>query len=215
MTKPIDNKNLITAIILAGGKSERMGKDKALLEINGQPLLTRTCQIASQCARQTYVVTPWIDKYFDVVPSSCRLIKERLILDGASNTPIIGLTQGMELVETGWVLLLACDLPRLSVSQVKQWSSTLTTVLPTEVAYLPRNDKGWEPLCGFYRRDCLPLLEAYIHDGGSSFQTWLNRHPVRKLSVGDRTCLFNCNTPEDWKLIIDRDSEFFQLGSRN
>ena len=206
MAKPIENKDLITAIILAGGKSKRMGKDKALLEIKGQPLLSRICQIASQCAQHTYVVTPWIDKYLNVVPSSCRLIKERLILDGESNTPIIGLTQGMQLVETEWVLLLACDLPRLSLSQVKQWTSTLATVLPTEVAYLPRNDKGWEPLCGFYRRDCLALLEAYISNGGRSFQSWLDRHPVRELSVSDRTCLFNCNTPEDWKTIEDMEA---------
>lgn len=204
MAKLIKKQDLITAIILAGGKSERMGKDKALLEIKGQPLLTRICGVASRCARQTYVVTPWTDRYLNVVPSSCRLIPERLVLDGASNTPIIGLAQGMQVVETEWVLLLACDLPQLTSTQVKQWSSTLATVLPAEIAYLPRSHKGWEPLCGFYRRDCLPLLEAYINNGGKSFQSWLNQYPVKELPLGDRTCLFNCNTPEDWKLLKDR-----------
>ena len=198
---PIEDK--ISAIVLAGGKSSRMGRDKALLNINGSALLTRICLLANQCATQTYVVTPWSEKYQSFVPSSCQLVKEQLVLNATSNTPLIGFFQGMQLVKTEWVLLLACDLPYLSSSQVKQWMPALATVLPTEIALLPRHPKGWEPLCGFYRRNCLSSLEAYLRDGGKSFQSWLARHPVKELPIGDRTCLFNCNTPQDWKLVIE------------
>ena len=198
---PIEDK--ISAIVLAGGKSSRMGRDKALLNINGNALLTQICLLANQCATQTYVVTPWSEKYQSFVPSSCQLVKEQLVLNATSNTPLIGFFQGMQLVKTEWVLLLACDLPYLSSSQVKQWMPALATVLPTEIALLPRHPKGWEPLCGFYRRNCLSSLEAYLRDGGKSFQSWLARHPVKELPIGDRTCLFNCNTPQDWKLVIE------------
>lgn len=191
----------ISAIVLAGGKSSRMGRDKALLDINGNRLLSQVCLIARECATQTYVVTPWIEKYQSVVPPNCQLVRERLVLNTTSNTPLIGFVQGMQLVKTEWVLLLACDLPYLSSSQVKQWLPALATVLPTEIALLPRSPKGWEPLCGFYRQTCLSSLEAYLQDGGRSFQSWLARHPVRELPLSDRTCLFNCNTPEDWKLV--------------
>lgn len=194
-------KNEITAIILAGGESSRMGQDKALLTIGNNTLLSQICLVAIPCASQVYVVTPWIEKYQDILPPDCQLVKEQLVLDARSNTPLIGFAQGLQLVKTEWVLLLACDLPQLSVSQVKQWSQALTTVLPSEIAFLPRNIKGWEPLCGFYRQDCLSLLEAYIKGGGKSFQSWLGQHPVKELSLSDRTCLFNCNTPADWKLI--------------
>ncbi|MGF1590890.1 MAG: molybdenum cofactor guanylyltransferase [Pleurocapsa sp.] len=191
----------ISAIVLAGGESSRMGRDKALLTWGGNTLLNHICLIASECAAQTYVVTPWIEKYLDVVPSSCQLVREKLILDSQSNIPLIGFIQGMQLVKTEWVLLLACDLPYLSSSQVKQWSLALATVLPTEIALLPRNAKGWEPLCGFYRRSSLASLVAYFEHGGQSFQSWLAMHPVQELSVSDRRCLFNCNTPEDWKSV--------------
>ena len=193
----------ISAIVLAGGKSSRMGKDKALLNFNGNALLTQVCLLASKCATQTYVVTPWSEKYQSFVPSSCQLIKEQLVLNATSNTPLIGFCQGMQLVKTEWVLLLACDLPYLSSSQVKQWLPALATVLPTEIALLPRHPKGWQPLCGFYRRSCLSSLEAYLKDGERSFQSWLARHPVKELPISDRTCLFNCNTPEDWKLVTE------------
>ena len=198
-------KDEITAIILAGGESSRMGKDKALLNLGdnlgNSTLLSRVCLVANECATQTLVVTPWVDRYRDVVPSGSHLIKEQLVLGATSNTPLIGFVQGMELVKTEWILLLACDLPYLSSYQVKQWSLALTTVLPAEIALLPRNAKGWEPLCGFYRRSCLASLETYINHGGKSFQGWLNKHPVKELAIEDRTCLFNCNTPEDWELV--------------
>jgi len=202
MVKPI--KDLITAIILAGGESSRMGEDKALLNLGNNTLLSQTCLVANECAAQTFVVTPWIERYQNVLPPGSQLIREQLVLNALSNTPVIGFAQGMQLVKTEWILLLACDLPYLSSSQVKQWSLALTTVFPSEIALLPRSPKGWQPLCGFYRRSCLVSLESYLNHGGQSFQAWLNNYPVKELVIGDRTCLFNCNTPEDWKVVKDK-----------
>ncbi|MEM7595040.1 MAG: molybdenum cofactor guanylyltransferase [Cyanobacteria bacterium P01_A01_bin.83] len=204
MTKLIKDK--ITALILAGGESSRMGKDKALLQIDGKALLTRICLVAHECAAQAYVITPWIEKYQDIVPSSCELLSEQLILDAPSNTPIIGFAQGMQSVKTEWTLLLACDLPYLASSQVKQWSSALATVLPTEIALLPRTGDRWEPMCGFYRRCCLDTLSRYISQGGRSFQAWLKQNSVKELSISDRSILFNCNTPQDWKTVNSQQS---------
>jgi molybdenum cofactor guanylyltransferase len=156
----------ITAIILAGGESTRMGQDKALLDLDGSTLLSHVCLVASQCTAQTYVVSPWIEKYQNFLPHDCQPVKERLVLNASSNTPLIGFAQGLELVKTEWVLLLACDLPHLSSSQVKQWLLALTTVLPTEIAFLPRSVKGWEPLCGFYRRSNISVRVENLFNPG-------------------------------------------------
>ncbi len=199
MTKSIQEE--ITAIILAGGESSRMGQDKALLTVDKMTLLSRVCLIAKEVATSVYIVTPWVEKYQSHVPPECQLVREKLVLNARSNTPVIGFAQGLKLVKTQWVLLLACDLPYLSSSQVKQWSQALATVLPTEIAFLPHHSKGWEALCGFYRRDCLSSLETYIDHGGKSFQAWLANHTVKELVLSDRTCLFNCNTPTDWRSI--------------
>ena len=192
----------IAAIILAGGKSIRMGQDKAQLIMGDRSLLTHVCNVAQDSVNRVYVVTPWIDRYRESIPHQVELIEETIVLpDADSNCPLIGFYQGLQQVTTEWVLLLACDLPRLNSAAIKHWCESLTTVADLEIALLPRNPKGWEPLCGFYRRSCLPLLEAYINDGGKSFQKWLARHPVKELVVSDRSILFNCNTWEDWLMV--------------
>jgi molybdenum cofactor guanylyltransferase len=192
----------IAAIILAGGKSTRMGQDKALLTINNCSLLTHVCTVAQDSLNWVYVVTPWVVKYQDLIPANVRLIEETIVLPHTeSNCPLIGFYQGLQQVNTEWVLLLACDLPKLNSEAIQQWCQYLNHVSDSEIALLPKSEKGWEPLCGFYRRSCLPLIEAYLNRGGKSFQQWLAQHPVRELPISDRSVLFNCNTWEDWLVV--------------
>jgi molybdenum cofactor guanylyltransferase len=189
----------LSAIVLAGGLSSRMGRDKALIEVNQVPLLAHICRIAQQCADPVYVVTPWGDRYQSVVDPQVRFIPEVLVAD-QTNGSLMGFIQGLAIVETDWVLLLACDLPNLRAEVLQQWAAELSNV-GEAIALIPKNPEGWwEPLCGFYRRDCLASLEAYGASGGRSFQRWIAQQEtkVRKLEVGDQEMLLNCNTPEDY-----------------
>jgi molybdenum cofactor guanylyltransferase len=188
----------LSAIILAGGLSSRMGQDKALLPIESVPLLTRTCRIAQQVADPVYVVTPWSDRYQSVVDRAVQFIPEVLVSE-QTNGSLIGFIQGLARVKTEWVLLLACDLPNLQAEVLQDWATELPEA-GDKIAFLPRNPEGWwEPLCGFYRRDCLVSLEAYVAGGGRSFQRWIGQQgeEVRELEGGDREVLLNCNTPAD------------------
>lgn len=189
----------IAAIILAGGKSSRMGQDKALIKLGTRPLLAQICTLAQECATQVYVVTPWSEKYRDLLPSHCQLIPEEIRHEG----PLRGFALGLQYVKQEWVLLLACDLPLLTASVVKQWCQYLPTVSKNAIALLPNSPKGWEPLCGFYRRSCLSLITTYLEEDGKSFQSWLSNHTVQELPVSDRRVLFNCNTPEDLKKMLN------------
>ena len=190
-------RNQLTAIILAGGKSSRMGEDKALILIQGVPLLQRIYKIAEDCAARVYVVTPWEERYEHILPPNCQFIKEAPLSAG----PLVGFAQGLAQVQTDWVLLLACDLPNLEVEVLQEWANQLDDVPTDAIAALAHHIKGWEPLCGFYRRSCLPDLNEYINQGGRSFQQWLNQHPVQVLPVTEPGMLFNCNTPEDLKSV--------------
>ncbi|MBD0362845.1 MAG: NTP transferase domain-containing protein, partial [Coleofasciculus sp. C3-bin4] len=49
----------LSAIVLAGGQSSRMGRDKALITLQGVPLLRQVCEVALNCASPVYVVTSW------------------------------------------------------------------------------------------------------------------------------------------------------------
>ncbi|MEH2069340.1 MAG: molybdenum cofactor guanylyltransferase [Nostoc sp.] len=207
----------LTAIVLAGGKSSRMGQDKALIPIQGVPLLQRVCGIAKGCADTVYIVTSWPERYQHLLLTGCQFIQELALpstdeedtgtkLLPASSVfphthgPLVGFAQGLLKVKTDWVLLLACDLPRLRVEVLQEWATRLDSVADNAIAALAHHPKGWEPLCGFYRRRCLPELLNFINQGGRSFQQWLRQYPVEVLPLPEPDMLFNCNTPADLAL---------------
>lgn len=202
----------VNGIILAGGLSSRMGEDKALLTIQGVPLLRLVCEIAKKLCDSVYVVTPWSERYQDIVPEGCFFVQEVPLPGESANDvtsssskvtlplphgPLVGFAQGLAEVKTDWVLLLACDLPQLRVEVLQEWVLGLDSVGDEAIAVLTHHAKGWEPLCGFYRRSCLSALNDYINQGGRSFQHWLAQHSVQVLPLPDSQMLFNCNTPAD------------------
>lgn len=188
----------IVAIVLAGGQSSRMGRDKALIKVRGVPLLYRVCAAAQSCADPVYVIAPWVLRYQSILPTGCQCLTEvlppgKILPQG----PLAAFAQALAQVEGEWVLLLACDLPNLTEDEIRRWCRYLTQVPPEMIALLPRHAKGWEPLCGFYRRECLTSLQEFIADGGNSFQRWLAGNFVAELSVTDSQILLNCNHPQD------------------
>lgn len=198
-------KNSLSAIILAGGQSSRMGQDKAQIRIQGVPLLQRTCEVALQCSSPVFVVTSRPEVYRSIMPDGCELIQEHFLSnDSLPQGPLVGFSQALPLVQTEWVLLLACDLPYLHPAIIQRWMTQLDG--GTELtALLPFTEHGWEPLCGFYRVSCLNTLRSFIQQGGRSFQRWLSQEMVQEIAFSldsnqqqqERRMLFNCNTPED------------------
>lgn len=191
----------LAIVILAGGRSSRMGKDKATIEITGIPLIRRVYDVGATCAdpAQIYVVTPWPERYHQVLPADCNFILEQQLHHG----PLVAFAQALATIKSTWILLLACDLPNLSAPVVQSWIDRLPSIDPQSIAFLPRHDhKGWEPLCGFYRQICHESAVEYISRGGRSFQGWLEGEAVSELVVADPDCLANCNTPEDLAAII-------------
>ena len=192
----------LTGIVLAGGLSSRMGKDKALLTIGGVPLLRVVSDVAIALCESVYIITPWPERYQQILSPICQFIKEIPLL-APTNGPLIGFAQGLAHVQTDWVLLLACDLPKLQIEVLQTEVAKLDNVEAEAIALLAQNSKGWEPLCGFYRRSCLSALTQYINSGGRSFQHWLAQHPVQVLPLSDGQMLFNCNTPADYAALND------------
>ena len=206
----------IIAIALAGGKSSRMGSDKALLEINGETLLFKTCRTALEVADAIYVVVRSQSQYEMAIanfPSRNTTKNISMILDQQFDGALVGFWQGMQQIcePTDWILLLACDLPNLHSDILQIWASHLADLPESAIAYLPRykNDnsnkdpsddlrKQWEPLCGFYRWSCRDLLTEFVIRGERSFQKWLGNLEVVEIENVSLSMLFNCNTPKDF-----------------
>jgi molybdenum cofactor guanylyltransferase len=171
-----------------------MGRDKARIEIEGVPLIRRIYDACVSEGVRGYVVTPWVEEYRSLLPRDSILIREEEPHQG----PLVGFSQGLPNINSEWVLLVACDLPYLSTTAIGSWMAQLDALPAETMAYLPKNlEKGWEPLCGFYRRDCLPSLLSYLHTGDRSFQGWLKGCSIRELVITNPQWLFNCNTPAD------------------
>jgi len=185
----------IAVLILAGGKSSRMGQDKALVLYQGIPMLQRVYQVAAACSQQVYVLTPWRERYQHILPRNCQYLSETHPGEGA----MLGLKQGLTEITNHWVLLLACDLPLLNVEIIQNWIAQLEQVPPSIMAVVPKQSDYWEPMCAFYRPQIRDNLANFLQKGDRSFQTWLNSIPVKPLPVDSlvSSMLHNCNTPWD------------------
>ncbi len=208
----MEEQNYLISLILAGGMSSRMGEDKALITWQGQPMLYRVYQVAAECTEQVYLITPWLTKYQGLFATETSQKKLQWIDESEPGAgPLIGFYRGLTAVQeihqslfsvfdNHWVLLLGCDLPDLDSEIIKHWRSHLPAVNKDILAVVPSGEKGWEPLCGFYRCRILKELTVYVEQGGRSFQKWLKTVPVIDLPVGEeaKKMLKNYNTPLDF-----------------
>jgi molybdenum cofactor guanylyltransferase len=198
--------NSLSVLILAGGRSSRMGRDKASIEIDRVPMVRRIYDAVVGCQEvvpeRIAIVTPWMERYRSILPATCEPIAEPEPQQG----PLVAFASGLVEISTNWVLLLACDLPNLSTPILQSWIDELPSVPDRSMAYLPKHaQKGWEPLCGFYRHSCQRSLQVYIANGGRSFQDWLKMNLITEIEIADPTCLVNCNTPADLVVMTEPD----------
>jgi molybdopterin-guanine dinucleotide biosynthesis protein A len=203
----------IIAIALSGGKSSRMGSDKALLEINGETLLFKTCRTALEVADAIYVVVRSQSQYEMAIANFPSVTNYFMVVEQQFDGALVGFWQGIQAIyePTDWILLLACDLPNLQSDILQIWATHLADLPESTIAYLPRyanensNEasnhnlrKQWEPLCGFYHWSCRDSLMEFINQGERSFQKWLENLEVVEIENVAASMLFNCNTPKDF-----------------
>ncbi len=186
----------VAGFILAGGASKRMGRDKALLQINGTPLALRTAQLLAPLVSSVAMVAP-ADRYGEL---GLALIAD----DYPGAGPLGGIATALRATACEWNLVVSCDMPFLT----QPWLEFLISTALAEAAdaLVPVSAHGRaEPLCAMYHRRCLPAIRVELGMGIRKVTTGLAGLAVRTLpyerwrefdSVGR---LFkNMNTPEDY-----------------
>ena len=189
----------LCGLVLAGGRSTRMGTDKAaLVHPDGRTLARRCHDLLAEAGCETVVLSLRHDQ--ELPPGFDDLTNILVARDpeGGSEGPLAGMLASMRLrPEADW-LVLACDLPRLDVATL---THLVSSKRPDEsfVSYRSEFDGLPEPLCALYAAEALPILELAQADGIRCPRKPLIRHECRLLDPLVPRALDNANTPEDWE----------------
>lgn len=143
----------LTGIILAGGRSRRMGREKGLVEFHGKPLIQYGIDLLSQFTDRILISSD----NSDYLEFGCELVPDEIIGQG----PAAGLTASLGSSLTKWNLVFACDLPFLEPELI---SNLLINALNT-MGVIPVHDGVYEPLAALYHKDLVPVFEASVYSG--------------------------------------------------
>jgi len=142
----------LSAFILAGGKSTRMGTDKAFVVLDGSPLLVHALEIAREVAANVSIVgdpskfTPFAPTIADIFPNC---------------GPLGGIHAALRASQNELNLMLAVDMPLVS-PELLQFLIARARRAPSATATVPRFGGGWQPLCAIYRREFADRAEAAL-----------------------------------------------------
>jgi molybdopterin-guanine dinucleotide biosynthesis protein A len=182
----------IHGLILAGGSSSRMHRDKASLEYRGRTQLDRAVELAKQHVEKVFVSVR-CNQTLDPTRAQYPLIVDSVEGEG----PIVGIRSALAACPKAAWLVLACDLPFLS-------DATLETLLRARApdrfatAYTSVHDGLPEPLCAIWEPEAAPALADYQAGGGRCPRKFLIRHGARLIEPADARALDNVNTPEEY-----------------
>ena len=184
-----------SAVILAGGRSQRMGSDKAWLAVEGKPLVARQIELVRALGAEEVLISGRSE--VDYSSLNCRVLQDRVPDAG----PLAGIESALSAISTPLLLVLAVDLARMTPSLLQ----LLLTHCRQNCGAVPRFDKNIEPLAAVYPRAALGIARSQLDGGHYGARDFAEQCSVQNLtsfvylSAPHATCFENWNTPADMK----------------
>lgn len=200
----------MTGVILAGGKSKRMGVNKALLDIKGMKNIERIKTQLLQVTDKIIVIanTPNVYDFLNVE------ITEDILKDKG---PLAGIHSGLIASSTEWNLFVACDLPFFSPKIANFYIDLLKHDARTKDAdaIVPYIEGRKNPLVAMYNKRIVPIVESNLKDNKLVIATVLDELNVVKVTEKDfldsgmtmdevNDAFFNMNRPEDYNYVLNK-----------
>jgi len=183
-------------LILAGGLSTRMHRDKAALKYQGKSQLDRAFELASR-----HVAKVFVSVRADQTSDPTRAQRPMIVDSVAGEGPIVGIRSALAAhPQVAW-LVLACDLPFLSdaaIGYLLRERDSVRCAADFATAYQSAHDGLPEPLCAIWEPAAAKALADYQAGGGHCPRKFLIRHGARLLEPQDTRALDNVNTPEEY-----------------
>jgi len=199
------------AFILAGGRSSRMGRNKAWLDLAGAPLVLRIARAVEPLVSSVTVIGPPASDAgrFEAVglAAIADRIPERAASAESSSGPLGGIVTALNATRCSWNLMLACDLPYITTAWV-EW--LLGRAVASEgatgaQAVVPERTGGVEPLAAVYRKECAQVLGEVLGRGVRKVSEALRDLRVARILEAEwraldpeGNVLANMNTPEEY-----------------
>ncbi|WP_428910155.1 molybdenum cofactor guanylyltransferase [Niallia sp. Krafla_26] len=190
-----------TGIILAGGKSSRMGTNKALLTIEGKTVIERIVGQVEQIVDQCIIVTNHFQDY--------KFLQLPMVEDKWKDMgPLAGIEAGLTSSQTENNLIVACDMPFISIDTGKY----LLTLLEYYQAVVPEVNGQLHPLFAAYRKSIVPAVTTSLTENNLRIRQLLHTIHVKIVknqdldSQGistDDQYYFNMNHPTEYHRAID------------
>ena len=183
----------VSGVILAGGKSSRYGKNKALVNINGIPLIKRVLRVMESLFPSIVVITNTPDDYAFL---SLPMFEDKIKGLG----PLGGIFTGLNVISKNAGFFVACDMPFLNSDLIRY----LASVRQGFDVVVPTFSGKFEALHSLYTQNCLPAIEQLIHDGVYQtirlFQSvsvrYVEEHEMRRFDP-ELKSFSNINKPEE------------------
>jgi molybdenum cofactor guanylyltransferase len=186
----------VTGIILAGGKSSRMGTNKALLEIGGVPTIIRISEELKKTVDELLIVTNSFEEFaFMQLP----MVEDRWKGMG----PLAGIEAGLRVSHTEKNLIVACDMPFISA----KIGSVLLGYLDEYQAAVPDMNGRLQPLFAAYRKEVKGLAADSLMKNELRIQQFLDNLLMKTVKKeewdiegrSDELYFFNMNEPTEYK----------------
>jgi molybdopterin-guanine dinucleotide biosynthesis protein A len=183
----------LSAILIAGGFSRRMGVDKATLLVAGKPLWQRQLEVLSGMRPAALWVSargalPWC-------PPGIEIVVDR----APSRGPLSGVAAALCRLRTSHLLVLAVDLPQMTTEHLRK----LWSLSQPGTGVIPLNGGYFEPLCAVYPVEAAAIAEAALNSMDLSLQSFAQtlrsraRTHVYDLTPEEQPFYLNMNTPSD------------------
>lgn len=154
----------LSAIILAGGQSRRMGRDKAWLEVDGQSLLARQIALVRSIGAAEVFVSGRVG--VDYSAMGCPVVTDEFPDAG----PLAGIERGLASMTTSRLLVLAVDLPAMT----GEFLRFLVSESSDTVGVVPSVEGRWEPLAAIYPRAAHAVVLAQLRQGNFRAQAFVD-----------------------------------------
>ncbi len=186
--------NKLTGIILSGGRSSRMGKEKGLLHYKGKPLISFAISALEPLVDKIIIgANNELDKYqkfgFEIVEDEVKNIG-----------PLGGILSALNHSKTEHNLVLSCDTPYISTNFLSYLYSNINDY---EVVVASHGNNKIEPLCGFYSRQIINRAKDNVAVGDYKLRNLFRNVNFQSLTIDDslsfytEKLFFNVNNPQD------------------